>query len=66
MGARALTHWHRHPLVDRNAAESLADTVAHFAELDDWAAVTLLDVARQATFMTDGRFDHLCTCGGAS
>lgn len=46
---------------------SLSDTLAHFAELDDWSTVTLRDVAEQATLiktpMNQERFKHMCTCG---
>jgi hypothetical protein len=52
---------HRH--VDRVSAESLTDTLAHFAELDDWATVTLREVAQHATLMDDKRFGPMCTCG---
>ena len=48
---------------DREAVESLADTLAHFAELPEWATVTLRDVARHATLMDDERFGPMCTCG---
>jgi hypothetical protein len=72
-------HWLRHtaaaaghlatgnpdPAVDRISVESLTDTLAHFAELDDWASVTLLDVAQRAT-LVDDRFAHMCTCGAAT
>jgi hypothetical protein len=73
-------HWLRHaitsagmtvtnqkvdPHVDRLSAESLMDTLAHFAELPDWATVTLLDVARHATLMGK-RFDAMCTCGATA
>jgi len=53
-------------LVDRAAAESLMDVVAYFAELDNWAGVTLHDVAVRATLMNDGRFDQMCTCGATA
>ena len=49
--------------IDKISAESLADTLAHFAELDDWATVTLQDVAQHATLMDDERFGLQCTCG---
>ena len=39
--------------VDRTSAELLADTLAHFAELEDWETVTLLGVAEHATPMAD-------------
>ena len=50
-------------VVDRIAAGALTDTLAHFAELPDWATVTLHDVAQQATLMNQDRFDEFCTCG---
>jgi hypothetical protein len=74
-------HWFRHAVAaaghlaqeepdshaDRVSAMSLADSLAHFAELDDWATVTLRDVADHATLMTQEvnkeRFNHMCTCG---
>lgn len=39
------------------------DMLAHFVELDDWATVTLRDVANHATLMNQERFKHMCTCG---
>jgi hypothetical protein len=51
------------PQYDRVSAEALTDSLAHFAELSDWSTVTLLDLARNATLMNDGRFDQFCTCG---
>jgi hypothetical protein len=70
-------HWLRHAVtaagqltqddpdahVDRASAMSLTDTLAHFAELDDWATVTLRDVANHATLMNRDVFKHMCTCG---
>ena len=70
-------HWLRHAVAaaghltqedppahaDRVSAVSLTDTLAHFAELDNWAEVTLRDVADHATLMNQDRFKHLCTCG---
>lgn len=74
-------HWLRHAVAatgyfvrenpdrsaDRVSAESLADTLAYFAELDDWATVTLRDVADHAALMPNPdnhkRFKHMCTCG---
>lgn len=80
-------HWLRHAIaasgrlvfpqedevchVDRLAAEQLLDTLAHLAELPDWAPVTLegsgsedpsgSDVVRNAD-VPDTRFPSLCTC----
>lgn len=51
--------------VDRTAAGALADTLAYFAEFDDWASVTLVDVAKHSNLM-DERFDAMCTCGATS
>jgi len=51
--------------VDRTAAGALADTLAHFAELEDWASVTLTDVAKHSNLVGD-RFDAMCTCGVAT
>lgn len=75
-------HWLRHAIaasgrlalpqndelgtVDMKSAEALADTLAHFAELDDWATVTLRDIARHATLMDEERFGSQCTCGAAT
>jgi hypothetical protein len=74
-------HWFRHAVaaagclaedkpddhVDRVSATSLTDTLAHFAELDDWATVTLRDIADHATLMNwelnQKRFRGMCTCG---
>jgi hypothetical protein len=74
-------HWLRHAVTaagylaqenpdahaDRVAVMSLTDTLAHFAELDDWATVTLRDVANHATLINQEvnqeRFKHMCTCG---
>ena len=72
-------HWLRHAIdaagrlaspqadelrsVDRKAAESLADTLAHFAELDDWGTITLREVAQHANLMDDESFGSRCTCG---
>jgi len=52
--------------VDRTSAGALADTLAHFAELDTWTDVTLADTARHATLMADGRFDAMCSCGATA
>jgi len=51
--------------VDRTAAGALADTLAHFAELEDWASVTLADVAKHCNLVGD-RFDAMCSCGATS
>ncbi len=74
-------HWLRHAVaaagcliqtnppqhLDRTSAVSLTDTLAHFAELDDWATVTLQDVADHATLlnqkMNQERFKSWCKCG---
>lgn len=65
--AGLLTQESPDPHVDRVSAASLADTLARFAEQDDWATVTLRDVADHATLMTTGenreRFKAMCTCG---
>ncbi|WP_329028295.1 type II toxin-antitoxin system Phd/YefM family antitoxin [Streptomyces sp. NBC_00690] len=49
---------------DRISAMALADAIAHFAELGNWATVTLRDIAEHATLMKRDRFRGLCTCGG--
>jgi hypothetical protein len=75
-------HWLRHAIaasgrlaapqgseldtVDKKSAEALADTLAHFAELDDWATVTLRDIARHATLVDEERFGAQCTCGASA
>jgi hypothetical protein len=74
-------HWLRHAIaaagllarphpddafVDRTSAEAMTDTLAYYAQLDEWANVTLKDVAYRSTLMSDGRFDYLCTCGAAT
>lgn len=70
-------HWLRHavaavgkltqeeadPDADRGSAEALADTLARFAEQDDWESVTLKDIADHATLMNQERFRGRCTCG---
>ena len=53
-------------LIDRTAAEALADALAHFAKRDDWASVTLRDVALHANLLNDGDFAQFCTCGVAT
>jgi hypothetical protein len=52
--------------IDRVSVEFLTDPLAHFAELPDWASVTLHDVAQHATPINDGRFDEFCNCGAAT
>ncbi|MFE3429780.1 hypothetical protein [Streptomyces sp. NPDC059171] len=74
-------HWLRHAVaaagnlaqeepeggLDRVSAMSLTDALAYFAELDDWATVTLKDVARHANLMdselNQERFKSACNCG---
>lgn len=70
-------HWLRHAIAasgrlaqedptlgaDRVSAMSLADAMAHFAELDDWSTITLKDIADHATLMNQERFGSQCTCG---
>ena len=72
-------HWLRHAIdaasrlaspqadelrsVDRKSAESLADTLAHFAERDEWGSVTLREVAQHANLMDDELYGSRCTCG---
>ncbi|MFE6332975.1 hypothetical protein ACFVOK_07095 [Streptomyces sp. NPDC057798] len=71
-------HWLRHavaaagmlahehdpdPAADRVNAEALTDTIARFAEQDDWETVTLKDIADHATLMNQERFRSQCTCG---
>ncbi|MBK8469651.1 MAG: hypothetical protein WAR57_09475 [Candidatus Phosphoribacter sp.] len=73
-------HWFRHTVgvsarlalqeVDRSqhdqrAAASLLDTLRILAELPQWGDITLREVARQATLMSDEVFVGLCTCGAA-
>lgn len=48
---------------DRTSAMALADTMARFAEQNDWETVTLKDVADHATLMNQEQFRHMCTCG---
>ena len=73
-------HWLRHAIAaagrltqeepdrdtDRVSVESLTDTLAHFAELDNWERVTLREVAEHATLMNHERFKSLCNCGALS
>ncbi|MBT2545477.1 hypothetical protein J7E99_33490 [Streptomyces sp. ISL-44] len=46
---------------------ALMDALAHFAELPEWEAVTLKDVAEHATLMNTPenreRFRSQCNCG---
>lgn len=74
-------HWLRHAVAaaglligqpaeqgaDEVSAMALVDTLAHFAELPQWEAVTLKDVAEHATLMDTPenreRFGPQCTCG---
>jgi hypothetical protein len=49
--------------VDRMSVMALTDALAHFAELDSWASVTLSDIANQATLMNQEQFRSQCTCG---
>lgn len=70
-------HWLRHAVsaagllaqedpdtsADRVSVEALADTLARFAEQDDWESVTLKDVADHATLMNQDKFRGDCTCG---
>lgn len=49
--------------VDRTSAESLMDTLAQFAELDDYASIALREVALHASIMGDEFFGGMCTCG---
>jgi len=48
--------------VDRKSAEALTNALAHFSELDNWATMTLRDVAMHSSLMDKGRFGYLCTC----
>lgn len=52
---------------DKTSAMALADGLAHFAELDSWATVTLKDLARHTNLMdselNQERFKSACTCG---
>jgi hypothetical protein len=51
---------------DRVSAEMLTDALAHFAELPDWASVTLQDIALYATPMNREPFNQTCTCGATA
>jgi len=73
-------HWLRHAIaaagrlvardpdtaVDQVSAEALIDGLAHLAELEDWATVTLLDLAKHATLMDTEHFKQMCTCGATA
>lgn len=61
--AGMLTHQTPDPSTDRMSAEALTDTLARFAEQEDWATVTLKDVADHATLMNQNQFRLQCTCG---
>ena len=50
---------------DQRAAASLLDTLGMLAELPEWGEVTLREVARSATYMSDEIFFGMCTCGAA-
>ena len=71
-------HWFRHAIAatarlalqetdrtqhDQRAAASLLDTLGMLAELPEWGEVTLREVARSATYMSDDIFFGMCTCG---
>lgn len=73
-------HWLRHAVAaagrlvsteqserspDRVSAQLLTDSLAHLAELDDWATVTLHDLARRAAagLPEPDRFSQMCSCG---
>jgi len=73
-------HWLRHAVaaagwlvgtepaedgVDQISAQLLTDSLAHFGELDDWATVTLHDLALHATagLPEPDRFGGWCSCG---
>ncbi len=50
--------------VDWRSAIALTDTLAQSADLEDWADVTLLEVARRAALTDQERFGRSCTCRG--
>ncbi|HMT31201.1 MAG: hypothetical protein IPL93_11095 [Actinomycetales bacterium] len=50
---------------DQRAASALLDTLGMLAELPEWGEVTLREVARSATYMSDEIFFGMCTCGAA-
>jgi len=73
-------HWFRHAVAvaarlalqdvdrtqhDQASAAALLDSLGLIAELPDWGEVTLREVARAATIMTDEIFVGMCTCGAA-
>jgi hypothetical protein len=64
--AGALTHEEPEGGLDRVSAEVLTDTLARFAEQDDWEGVTLKDIAEHATLMNRPDFRGMCTCGAFS
>ena len=47
---------------DRVAAAALTDALAHFAEMDSWASVTLADIAEHATLVVGPRYAAFCGC----
>lgn len=73
-------HWLRHSVAavnlllteadegppDRLSAAALLNSLEYHAELEAWATVTLLDVARYASLLGNGRFDEMCSCGAAT
>ncbi|MFF7763141.1 hypothetical protein [Streptomyces griseorubiginosus] len=61
--AGLLTHEKPDSAADRVSAEALTDTLARFAEQDDWESVTLKEIADHATLMNQERFRQDCTCG---
>ena len=73
-------HWFRHAVAvaarlalqdvdrtqhDQASAAALLDSLGLIAELPDWGEVTLREVARASTIMTDEVFVGMCTCGAA-
>ncbi len=73
-------HWFRHAVAaaatlalqevdrtqhDQAAAAALLDTLGLLAELPEWGEVTLREVGRTATLMSDEIFAGMCTCGAA-
>jgi len=73
-------HWFRHAVAvsarlalqdvdrsqhDQRSASALLDTLGLIAELPGWGEVTLREVARQATIMSDEVFFGMCTCGAS-
>ncbi|MBK8866729.1 MAG: hypothetical protein KBF43_01130 [Dermatophilaceae bacterium] len=63
--ARLALHDSDRTQYDQLAAGSLLDTLGLLAELPEWGDVTLREVARQATLMSDDIFFGMCTCGAA-